>query len=340
MHLAVDAMGGDAGPAATVAGSLQALAENSQLRITLFGVQNLLQPLLKTADAQSFVAGGRLALRDCSQVIAGDDRPSRVLRDKPDASMARAVERHAAGEFDGCVSAGNTGALLALGRRWLDTFPGIDRPALCTAAPTVDGHVWLLDMGANLECSDLHLYQFALMGHQLARLVDGNVSPRLALLNIGSEAGKGPVVVRKAAERLRADEALNFQGYIEGDGLFTGIVDVVVCDGFAGNLVLKASEGVARTFAGALGAELKASWRTRLGAALCLPVLRRFAARIDPGRYNGAPLLGLNGVVVKSHGGAGAREFAAAIHVAAAQVSTALPTALAATFAGIYEPCS
>lgn len=340
MHLAVDAMGGDVGPAATVAGSLHALAENPQLRITLFGEQTQLQPFLNTADAQRLIAADRLALRACSQIIADDDRPSRVLRDKPDASMARAIEQHAAGEFGGCVSAGNTGALLALGCRWLDTFPGIDRPALCTAAPTVDGHVWLLDMGANLECSDLHLYQFALMGHQLARLVDGNVAPRLALLNIGSEAGKGPAIVRRAAERLEADGELNFQGYIEGDGIFTGVVDVVVCDGFAGNLVLKASEGVARTFAGALSAELKGSWRTRIGAWLCLPVLRRFAARIDPGRYNGAPLLGLRGVVVKSHGGAGAREFAAAIHVAAAQVATGLPAALAEVFARLHEPSS
>lgn len=337
MHLAIDAMGGDTGPAATVAGSLQALAGNPQLRITLFGAQTQLQPLLKTAAARSLIAADRLAIRGCSQVIADDDRPARVLRDKPDSSMARAIEAHAAGEFDGCISAGNTGALLALGCRFLKTFPGIDRPALCTAAPTVDGHVWLLDMGANLECSDLHLYQFALMGHQLARQVDGNAAPRLALLNVGSEAGKGPAVVRRAAERLQADQELNFQGYVEGDGIFTGSVDVVVCDGFAGNLVLKASEGVARTFAGALSAELKESWRTRIGAWLCLPILRRFAARIDPGRYNGAPLLGLHGIVVKSHGGAGAREFAAAIHVAAAQVSTGLPATLAKVFAARHE---
>src|SRR5690625_3198947 len=337
MHLAVDAMGGDAGPAATVAGSLQALAENPQLRITLFGEPSRLQSFLNAADAQPLLAADRLALHPCTQIIADDDRPARVLRDKLDASMARAIELHAAGAYDGCVSAGNTGALLALGCRWLETFPGIDRPALCTAAPTVDGHVWLLDMGANIECSDLHLYQFALMGHQLARMVDGNDAPRLALLNIGSEAGKGPAVVRRAADRVAADPGLNFQGYIEGDGLFTGAVDVVVCDGFAGNLVLKASEGVARTFAGALGAELKSSWQTRIGAWLCLPVLRRFAARIDPGRYNGAPLLGLHGVVVKSHGGAGAAEFAAAIHVAAAQVSSGLPAALAEVFAGIQD---
>lgn len=335
MHLAVDAMGGDAGPAATVAGSLRALAEDSRLRITLFGEEARLKLFLDTAEAQQLVRGGRLALRQCSQVIEGDDRPSRVLRDKPDASMARAIEAHAAGELDGCVSAGNTGALLGLGCHWLETFPGIDRPALCTAAPTADGHVWLLDMGANLECSDLHLYQFALMGHQLARLVDGNDKPRIALLNIGSEAGKGPAMVRKAADRLRADGSLNFTGYVEGDDIFSGAVDVVVCDGFSGNLVLKASEGVVRTLAATLNAELRSSWLTRIGAWLCLPVLRRFAARVDPGRYNGAPLLGLRGVVVKSHGGAGAREFACAIHVAAAQVATGLPGGLAEVFAGI-----
>lgn len=335
MLIAVDAMGGDAGPAATVAGSLLALAEDSRLRITLFGDEARLTPFLNSTEAQQLLSRDRLALRHCSQIIQGDDRPSRALRDKPDASMARAIEAHAAGEFDGCVSAGNTGALLGLGCFWLETFPGIDRPALCTAAPTVDGHVWLLDMGANLECSDLHLYQFALMGHQLARLVDGNDRPRIALLNIGSEAGKGPAVIRNAADRLQFDDQLNFTGYVEGDGIFSGAVDVVVCDGFVGNLVLKSSEGVARTFASALDSELRKSWHSRIGAWLCLPVLRRFSARIDPGRYNGAPLLGLRGVVVKSHGGANAQEFACAIKVAATQVATNLAAGLAEVFGGI-----
>lgn len=331
VRIAVDAMGGDVGPGVTVPGALLALSRQNHLAITLFGDESAITPWLKASNARQWLESGRLAVRHCTQLIV-DERPAWVLREGTDTAIGRAIEAHAKGEFDGCVSAGHTGVLLALGRHWLKTFPGIDRPALCTAAPALGGHVWLLDMGANLDCTDLHLYQFARMAHHLACLVDGNSAPRVALLNIGSEAGKGPPVIRSAAERLRGDSYINFIGYIEGDRVFAGDADIVVCNGFAGNIVLKSSEGLARTLVDTLRTELRSSWLSRLGAWLCRPALRRFGARIDPGRYNGAPLLGLRGVVVKSHGGAEKAEFSHAIGVAATQAAMALTDSLASAF--------
>jgi glycerol-3-phosphate acyltransferase PlsX len=228
------------------------------------------------------------------------------------------------GEADACVSAGNTGALMATSRFVLKMLPGIDRPAICTAMPTQRTHTWMLDLGANIDCNAGHLFQFALMGSVLAESVDATARPAIGVLNIGEEEIKGNEHVRQAA-RLIADSHLNYAGYAEGDDIYKGQFDVIVCDGFVGNVALKASEGVAKMVAAFIKQEFKRNLYTRLAALFAMPVLNSFRRRFDPRRYNGASLLGLNGIVIKSHGGADVMAFSNAINVAVLEVREAVP---------------
>ena len=303
-RIAIDCMGGDHGPSVTVPAALRFLREDPAVELILVGQEALLRPLLLGEEANS-----RLRLQHASEVIGMDEAPAQALRSKKDASMRVALNLVKAGEADACVSAGNTGALMAISRFVLKMLPGIDRPALCPILPTADGgHVHMLDLGANVDCSAQDLLQFGVMGAMLAAAVDHLERPRVGLLNIGAEEIKGNEVVKEAARLLKAS-GLNFVGNVEGDGIYRHEADVIVCDGFVGNVALKASEGVAQMLASLLKTEFSRNPLTKLAALVALPVLRRFKQRLDPRRYNGAVLLGLKGVSVKSHGSADALSF-------------------------------
>ncbi len=319
--IALDAMGGDHGPAVVVPAALSALVRYPGLSLILVGDEARLKEELVRHRGE---LGERLRIRHASQQVAMDELPSHALRYKKDSSMRVAVELVKRGEADACVSAGNTGALMATARYVLKTLPGIDRPAICTALPTQRGHCHVLDLGANVDSSPDNLFQFAVMGSVLASAVDNNPAPRVGLLNIGEEEIKGNEKVKLAAERLAAS-GLNYAGFVEGDGIFAGDVDVVVCDGFEGNVALKASEGVAKMIAHYLRESFNASWYGRLAYLVAAPVLRTFKFRIDPRRYNGASLVGLRGIVVKSHGGADFLAFLNAIGVAVTEVDKQVP---------------
>lgn len=250
-----------------------------------------------------------------------DELPSRALRGKKDSSMRVAIDLVKRGQADACVSAGNTGALMATARFVLKTLPNIDRPAIITKLPAINGHTWVLDLGANVDCDADHLYQFAVMGSELVSAVDQVERPNVALLNIGQEEIKGNEQVREAHELLQ-QSSLNYIGYVEGDDIYLREgLDVVVTDGFVGNVALKNTEGVAKLIRHFMNVEFKRNIFTKLSGLVALPVLRALRRRIDPRRYNGASLLGLRGIVVKSHGGADALAFEHAIHIAKKEVN-------------------
>ena len=314
--VAIDAMGGDHGAHVTVPAALEFLNGNPGVNIILVGLQDAIESELKARGAS---IGPRLRVHPASEVVTMDDPVASALRNKKDSSMRVAINLVKTGEANACVSAGNTGALMAISRFVLKTLPGIERPAIATMLPTVRGHTWMLDLGANVDCSAEHLYQFGIMGAMLAAAVDHVAAPSVGLLNIGEEEIKGNDVVKEAAERLRASH-LNFYGNVEGDDIYKGTTDVVVCDGFVGNVALKTSEGLAQMLATFLRQEFKRNVLTRLLAVPALPVLNAFKKRVDHRRYNGASLLGLRGVVVKSHGSADAFAFGFAIARAVEEV--------------------
>jgi phosphate acyltransferase len=256
--------------------------------------------------------------------VAMEELPAVALRNKRDSSMRKSIDLVKLGSAAACVSAGNTGALMATARYVLKTLAGIDRPAIATALPSLFGHTHMLDLGANVDVEAAHLYQFAVMGSVLVTSIDGVEAPRVGLLNIGSEAMKGNDRVREAAHLLEKS-SLNYIGFVEGNDVYCSDVDVVVCDGFVGNVALKTSEGVARMIADNIRAEFRRSWITRLRGLAALPVLNRFRNRIDPRRYNGASLLGLQGVVIKSHGGADELAFQNAIRIARKEAEANVP---------------
>jgi glycerol-3-phosphate acyltransferase PlsX len=263
-------------------------------------------------------------IRPTTQEVAMDESPSKALRSKKDSSMRVAIDLVKDGEADACVSAGNTGALMATARFVLKTLPNVDRPAIMTAVPSLHGHTHMLDLGANVDCTAEHLFQFAVMGSELVRAVEGIEAPRVALLNIGQEEIKGNEQVKQAHELL-VHSSLNYIGYVEGDGIFLDDVDVVVADGFVGNVALKCSEGVAKFIRHSLGSQFKRTWFTRLAGLAALPILSQFRRTIDPRRYNGASLLGLRGIVVKSHGGADEIAFENAIRIAQKEIRADIP---------------
>lgn len=318
-------MGGDHGPAVVVPAALQALAEHKDLALILVGDQQILEREIRNRHA---VAGGRLQLRHASQNVAMDELPSIALRTKKDSSMRVAVELVKDGTAHACVSAGNTGALMATARFVLKTLPGIDRPAICFALPTIRGHTHMLDLGANINVDAETLFQFAVMGVALTSAVDNMSRPTVGLLNIGAEEIKGNEQVKEAGRLLAASD-LNYSGFIEGDDIYTGRVDVVVCDGFVGNVALKTSEGVARMIRYYMEQAFGRTLWTKLVAALAVPVLRSFKDKIDPRQYNGASLLGLQGIVIKSHGGADVVAFTNAIKEAIVEVRKNVPQRIA-----------
>lgn len=319
--VALDAMGGDFGPEVIVPAALDALEHHDDLRLILVGDETALRARLQAGKA---APGDRLRIHHASQVVEMGEPPAQALRNKKDSSMRVAINLVKAGEADACVSAGNTGALMATARYVLKTLPGIDRPAIATSIPSMHGHTHMLDLGANVDCTAEHLYQFAVMGSVLTSAVDNNPAPRIGLLNVGQEAIKGNDVVKEAGYLLGTSE-LNYIGFVEGDDIYLGDVDVVVCDGFVGNISLKTSEGVAKMVSQHLKAGFRKNLFTRIAALFALPVLNSFRQRFDPRRYNGASLLGLQGIVIKSHGGADVFSFENAIKIARMEAEKNVP---------------
>ncbi|MFO7787478.1 MAG: phosphate acyltransferase PlsX [Halospina sp.] len=319
--IAVDAMSGDRGCEPVVRAAEIAVSNNRALRVVLLGRRTELEALLCAGH-------DRIEIHDAPDVVTMEERPSHALRHGQQSSMARALSLVGSGGADACVSAGNTGALMALGRNTLQTWPGIERPAIIKRIPFHEGHCYVLDLGANVDASAEHLVQFALMGRLMAQAVDGIREPRVALLNVGQEAVKGNEQVRLAGHMLQAREQSGYIGYIEGSDLFRGVADVVVCDGFVGNVALKTGEGVAELIGDLIRRSFADSWYSRLVAALAAPVLRRIKRRLDPARHNGASFIGLRGVVIKSHGNADVTGLVAAIEQAAREVDHELPRRL------------
>lgn len=321
ISIALDAMGGDAGLEMVVPAAITALNDHPDVGIILVGDETRLAAAVAAAGAAD---NQRLIIHHASQKVEMDELASSALRNKKDSSMRVALNLVKNGAADACVSAGNTGALMATSRFVLKMLPGIDRPAICTSLPSMTGHTWMLDLGANVDCDTEHLFQFALMGSVLADAVDGNQEPRVGLLNIGEEEIKGNEQVKDAAQLLMATIP-NYAGFAEGDDIYKGNFDVIVCDGFVGNVSLKTSEGVAKMIAEFIKQEFSRNIFTRLAGLCAMPVLKAFKKRIDPRRYNGASLLGLRGIVIKSHGSADALAFANAIKVAVLEVRENVP---------------
>ena len=322
--IAIDAMGGDFGPRNIVQASIACLIATPSLHLTLVGQSSLLEDLIARHPG---VDRSRLRVVNASEVVTMEDRPVQVLRGKPDSSMKVALGLVADGRAQACVSAGNTGALMVLSRFMLKTLPGIDRPAMIAAIPTQRGYCQLLDLGANVDCSAQNLYQFAVMGSVAAEAL-GVARPRVALLNVGTEDIKGNQQVKAAAALLQAAPGLNYIGFVEGDGLYRGEADVVVCDGFVGNILLKSSEGLATMIAGRIDTMFRKNLLSRAIGVLALPLFKRLKADLAPARHNGASLLGLQGIVVKSHGSAGVQGFQSAIQRALIEVQEDLPCRL------------
>ena len=314
-------MSGDHGPAATVPAAAEVLARHANLSLILVGDQDQLTWL---ANRSPHKHGDRLRIVHASQVIEMHEKPSTALRNKRDSSMRIALELVKQGTAEACVSAGNTGALMATARYVFKTLPGIDRPAICTTLPGTAAHTHVLDLGANVDSSSEDLFQFAVMGSVLAAAIENKTRPTVALLNVGEEQIKGNDRVKQTAALLEAS-TLNYVGYVEGNDIYRGKVDVIVCDGFVGNVALKASEGVAQLMMHAAKEEFTRSLLTRLAALVARPVLKSLAERMDPRRYNGASLLGLRGIVVKSHGSADALSFAHAIEQAVLEAEKRVP---------------
>jgi len=310
--LAIDAMGGDHGPQVIIPAAMLALASEPDLSIILVGLTADIESELKALKA---ITGPRLRIHHASELVGMDESPQGALKNKKDSSMRVAINLVKTGVANACVSAGNTGALMATARFVLKTLPGIDRPAIAGVFPSRKGKTYILDLGANADCTAEQLLQFAVMGSMLVSCVEHKENPSVGLLNIGSEEIKGNEVVKRTGELLRASH-LNFYGNVEGNDIFKGTTDVVVCDGFVGNIALKASEGLAQMMGRFLAEEFKRNWLTKLMALISMPVLKAFKKRLDPRRYNGASFLGLRGIVVKSHGGADSFSFLQAIHTA------------------------
>jgi phosphate acyltransferase len=331
--VAIDCMGGDHGAHVTVPAALAHLERDPESAFVLVGDRSRIEAELRLARAQPHA---RLRVQHAAEVVAMDEQPAVALRGKKDSSMRVAVDLVKKGEAQGCVSAGNTGALMAISRFVLKTLPGIDRPAIATVLPTLAGRTCMLDLGANVDCTAEHLLQFAIMGSELAASIEGKSQPTVGLLNVGEEDIKGSEVVKHAAELLRASE-LNFYGNVEGHDIYQGTTDVVVCDGFVGNVALKTSEGLAQMLATYLREEFTRTPLTRLAGLVAYPVLRRFKRRVDHRRYNGATLIGLRGVVIKSHGSADVFAFGFAIQRALDEARTRLLDHIEARMAHVHK---
>jgi glycerol-3-phosphate acyltransferase PlsX len=332
--IALDAMGGDKAPGMVLRGADIALKRFPETRFLLFGAESEVRPLLAKLPALAAAA----TLHHTAEAVADDAKPSVALRTGRRTSMRLAIDAVADGRADGVVSAGNTGALMAMAKFVLKTLPGIDRPAIASLFPTRRGESVMLDLGANVECDAENLVQFALLGEVFARTVLGLVEPTVGLLNVGSEDLKGNDAVRAAAARLRgAMSPIRFHGFIEGDDITAGTVDVIVTDGFTGNVALKTAEGAAKFYSEALRAALRHSLMARIGYLFARGALRKLAMRLDPRRYNGAVFLGLGGIAVKSHGSADAFGFANAIGVAVDMAANGFLEKIRIELARLYD---
>ncbi len=332
-RIAIDAMGGDFGPSETVPAAIQVLARHPDLQLILVGQQDRLQEeLRKLGQSESEC----LQILHAPEVVEMHELPSLALRNKKQSSMRIAIEMVKEDKADACVSAGNTGALMAISRYVLKMLPGIDRPAICSIMPGVEGHTHLLDLGANINTSSEQLFQFAVMGSELTSAVEHIENPTIGLLNVGSEENKGDDRIKQAAILL-TNSHLNYIGFVEGTDIFTGKVDVIVTDGFTGNVALKASEGVAKLVGYHVKKEFSSTLYGKLSALLTIPILRKIQNKIDPRRYNGASLLGLRGIVVKSHGGADRVSFATAIEEAIKEVDMDVPERISARLEKLHQ---
>ncbi|MCK5662685.1 MAG: phosphate acyltransferase PlsX [Thiotrichaceae bacterium] len=323
LRIALDAMSGDHGPSIVVPAALKILAEREDLHLILVGEAAVLKQML---GQQSAKVMQHLSIQHATQRVEMDELPSRALRGKKDSSMRVAINLVKQNKADACVSAGNTGALMVTARYVLKTLPGIDRPAIITTLPNMqDKYTHVLDLGANIDVTAEHLFQFAIMGTVLAQAVHNLTSPRIGLLNIGEEEIKGNQRVKEAAKLLASSPIINYFGFVEGNDIFKGTVDVVVCDGFVGNVFIKTAEGVAQMMNYYIKQNFNKNLLTRLAARISLPILKKLHQEIDPRRYNGASLLGLRGIVIKSHGGADVLSFTCAIKEAIIEVQKNVP---------------
>jgi glycerol-3-phosphate acyltransferase PlsX len=314
IKISIDCMGGDHGPSVTVPAAIAFVNREPDAELILVGREEIVRAELVKHKAANHP---RLSIVNASEVVEMDDSLEVALRRKKDSSMRVGVSLVKDNAAQAFVSAGNTAALMAVSRYVLKTLPGVDRPAICTILPNQkDGPTYMLDLGANVDCEPLHLHQFALMGSALVSAMEGHARPTVGLLNVGEEDIKGNELVKQTAELLRIDHArglLNFYGNVEGNDIFEGTTDIVVCDGFVGNVTLKAAEGLGRLIKGVLNTELRKGWINMLGAIIARSALKQVSRRLNPSRYNGASLLGLRGLVFKSHGGEDAYGFEWAI---------------------------
>jgi phosphate acyltransferase len=322
IRISIDAMGGDHGPDVTVAAAAQALKRVSSLELVIVGDESRVTPVLKQHGLSN---NARVEFVHAPQVVGMEERPSAALRGKRESSMRRAIDCVKSGDAAASVSAGNTGALMAIARFVLKTLPGVDRPAICSTMPGLERSTHMLDLGANVDSTSAELFRFAVMGSVFAESIDNRSNPSVALLNIGEEEIKGNDRVKQTAALLE-NSPLNYVGFAEGNDIFAGKFDVVVCDGFVGNVALKSSEGVARMLSDMASQEFRRTWLTRFGALCAMPSLKALKNRADPRHYNGASLLGLRGTVVKSHGSADMVSFGTAIDVAVAEAEKSVPT--------------
>lgn len=332
-RIALDAMGGDHGLTVVIPAAKKALENHLDIALILVGNEQQIRAAL---DSQQMTESERLQVKHASQIVTMEDSPALALKNKKDSSMRVAINLVKDHQADAVVSAGNTGALMATARFVLKMLPGIDRPAICTVLPSLQGHTHVLDLGANVDSSAEHLYQFALMGSELSKAIDELTSPRVGLLNIGQEAIKGNEQV-KAANALLENSPLNYIGYVEGDDIYLGEVDVIVCDGFVGNIALKTSEGLAKMISSKLKGSFTRNFLSKMAGFISLPVLNNFRQEIDPRRYNGASLLGLQGIAVKSHGGADSLAFANAISIARTEIIKQVPQRIHKQIAALLE---
>ncbi|MCH9643644.1 MAG: phosphate acyltransferase PlsX [Gammaproteobacteria bacterium] len=321
--LSIDAMGGDHGPHAVVPAALQIMREHPDISVIFVGKEDILNPILMRRGKDLM---NRWRIQHASEEVEMDEPPSQALRNKKDSSMRVAINMVKDGSADACVSAGNTGALMATARFVLKMLPGIDRPAIITRFPTTEQrHVRILDLGANIDSKAEHLYQFAVMGSILVQALENIENPTVGLLNVGEEEIKGNEQVKETAELLNKSDIVNYVGYVEGGDIFKGKVDVVVCDGFVGNIMLKSVEGLAKLIGQFTKEEYKRNIFSKIAALISLPVLTRVRERIDPRRHNGATFIGVNGIVVKSHGGAGVMALKAAFEEAIIEIEKNIP---------------
>jgi len=323
LTIALDIMGGDNGPHITLPAAIQALEQIPNLDLILCGESHLIENHLETIPS---LLKSRIEIQHCSEQVTMDERPTAALRNKKDSSMRRALERVERGEAQACVSAGNTGALLAMAYTTLKMIPGVDRPALVSTLPSQSEHkTVLLDLGANVNCDSETLFQYAVMGSVMAQEVAGIDFPRVALLNIGEEQIKGNDQVKFTAKLLDETDCINYVGYVEGNDLFTDRADVIVTDGFTGNIALKSCEGLAKLVKIEAERVSRQDIFTKILAKIALPLFKKIYLRVNPDQYNGASLLGLRGIVVKSHGNASCEAFLFAIKEAVREIEREVP---------------